>query len=470
MGHTGGRTARRASRGCMRRLTVASDWGWLALVLQGRCKRHCRRLAISMTQRPRIEVRQTVRLKLTTGLRASIAMLQFDAVAMAKHLEEQAAENPSLTLIQPTPRDWLPRWTGVLPGTRSDLPDITERVAGPGPSLMAHVSSEIDRRMKTPRDRAVALALAEALTPAGWIDLSLAVVAQQTGCKPSEVEAVLFRLQEIEPVGLFARNLVECLTLQAQEAGLYDAVMRVVLSHLDLLAKGEMGRIAVLAGSTEAEVLRRFRAIRTMNPKPGTAFDAVMAVTLREPDLVVQQGAAGWVVALNGSALPEVRISESGSAETMAAARMLDRMVVARNDTLLRVGAEVMRCQRLALDHGVARLQPLTMAGVAAVLDLHESTVSRVVAGTSVDTPWGVWWLRKLFSRGLGPQAGEGLSAAGVRDLLARKIGAEGGNPLSDEALAQALAAELGVAIARRTVAKYRGMLGIPPAHRRKLR
>ena len=429
-----------------------------------------RRLAFGMTQRQRIEVRQTLRLKLTTGLRASIEMLKFDAAGLAKHLEEQAAENPSLTLVQPVPKDWLPRWAGVLPGTQSDLPDITERVAGPGPSLMAHVSAEIDRRMKVPRDRAIALALAEALTPAGWVDVPLAALARETGCKLSEVEAVLTRLQSIEPVGLFARNLAECLKLQAQEAGLYDRVMKVVLSQLDLLAKGETARIAVLAASSEAEVLRRFRSIRTMNPKPGTAFDTVMADTLREPDLVVRRGADGWVVALNGGALPEVRISDAGTAETKAAARVLDRMVAARNDTLLRVGAEVMRYQRLALDFGVARLRPLTMAEVARVLEVHESTVSRVVSGTSVDTPWGVWWLRKLFSRGLGPQGGEGLSAAGVRDLLSRKIGAEGDPPLSDEALAQALAAELGVAIARRTVAKYRGMLGIPPAHRRKVR
>ena len=179
-----------------------------------------------MTQRQRIEVKQTLRLKLTTGLRASIEMLKLDATGLAKYLEEQAADNPSLSLIQPLPKDWLPRWTGVLPGAaRSDLADASERLAGPGPSLMAHVAAEIDRRMKTPRERAIALALAEALAPTGWIDRPLLAVAREIGCKQAEVEAVLVRLQEIEPVGLFARSLSECLKLQAQEAGLYDRVL-----------------------------------------------------------------------------------------------------------------------------------------------------------------------------------------------------------------------------------------------------
>ncbi len=440
-----------------------------------------------MTQRQRIEVKQTLRLKLSTGLRASIAMLRLDATGLARHLEEQAAENPALVLVQPTPRDWLPRWTGVLPGPGlpgSGLPgprlpgtsrvDMAEVVAGPGPSLMAHVSAEIDRRMKAPEDRRIALALAEALAPSGWIDRPLLAIARELGCKLAQVEAVLYRVQEIEPVGLFARTLDECLKLQAQEAGLYDRVMKVVLAHLDLLARGQTGLIAQLAGVVEADVLRRFRLIRTMNPKPGTAFDPVMADTLREPDLLARPRADGdWEVTLNGSALPEMRIisghSSNGSAsDGVAAARMLERMVLARNETLLRVGAEVLRRQRLALTEGPARLQPMTMAEIAGALDLHESTVSRVVAGTSVDTPRGVWWLRQLFSRGIG---GHEVSAAGLRDLLARTIAGEAADaPLSDAALALSLGAELGVTVARRTVAKYRGMLGIPAAYRRKLR
>lgn len=426
-----------------------------------------------MTQRQRIEVKQSLRLKLSTKLLASIEMLKTDAAGLSRYLEEQAVENPSLTLIQPVPKDWLPRWNGVLPGAlRGDAPlDMVAQLAGPGPSLMAHVVAEIDRRMQVPLDRVIALALAEALAPSGWLDRPLSAIAREVGCRLQQVEAVVIRLQEIEPVGLFARNLGECLKLQAQEAGLYDPVMKAVLAHLDLLARGETLKVAQIAGVKEDEVVRRFRLIRTMNPKPGTAFDALMADPLREPDLVARRRVDGdWEVTLNGSALPELRVEAgAGTPETRAAARMLERMVVARNDTMLRVGAEVLRRQRLALEAGASRLQPMTMAEVAATLDLHESTVSRVVAGAAVDTPWGVWWLRKLFSREVG--AGKAVSAAGLRDLLARKIAGEAADaPMSDEALAQSLAADLGLTVARRTVAKYRCMLGIPPAHRRRVR
>lgn len=427
-----------------------------------------------MTQRPRIEVKQSLRLKLSAGLRASIDLLRLDAAGLARHLEEQAAENPAVILLPVVARDWLPRWAGLLPG-QEPPPGPDPVLASPGPSLMAHVLAQIDRRMKSPQDRRIALALAEALAPTGWLDRPLAEIAQGLGRPLAEVTAVLHRLQEIEPVGLFARSLSECLMLQAQEAGLCDAVMQAVLTHLDLLARGETARIAALAGCAEAEVLRRLGQIRTMNPKPGTAFEALAAPPLREPDLLARRRADGdWDIALNGAALPDLRIGPAGSAEHRAEALQLERMVLARKATLLRLGAEVMRRQRPALDQGPGRLQPMTMAEVAQALDLHESTVSRAVAGVSVDTPWGVWWLRKLFSRAMGPAPAEGaeaLSAAALRDHLTRLIAAEPAEaPLSDAVLAQSLGQALGLGLARRTVAKYRAMLGIPPAHRRRTR
>ena len=236
------------------------------------------------------------------------------------------ARRPPFSLQRLSPRH-LPRWAGVLPGAgRANDLGPEAQVAGPGPSLMAHVSAEIDRRMTVPRDRVVALALAEALAPSGWIDRPLLAIARETGVRLAEVEAVLSRLQAIEPVGLFARNLAECLRLQAQEAGLFDQVMKVVLSNLDLLARGETRRIAQMAAVSEAEIAQCFRRIRTMNPKPGTAFDPLMAATLREPDLMARRLTGGdWEITLNSSALPELRIDGgAGTAETQAAARMLE--------------------------------------------------------------------------------------------------------------------------------------------------
>jgi RNA polymerase sigma-54 factor len=164
--------------------------------------------------------------------------------------------------------------------------------------------------------------------------------------------------------------------------------------------------------------------------------------------------------------------SATGSAAALRAARALGRMVEARNATLLRVGREVLQHQQAALATGAGGLAPLTMAEVAARLNLSESTISRVVAGASVDTPFGTWWLRRLFSGRIGDKDGDGptASAAALRDRLTRLIAGEDRSaPLSDASLAVALSAS-GPAIARRTVAKYREMLDIAPAHRRKRR
>ena len=419
-----------------------------------------------MSQSPRITVTQTQRLQLNMGLQTALRMLRADAAGLTRYLEEQAAENPLLKLgPPPLPTEWLPRWSRVFAGPEGAVDQVSA-----GPSLMAHVLGAIDRRLTDPRERKIALALAEALEPSGWLGQPLAAIAAAVGARLGEVESVLHRLQEIEPVGLFARDLAECLKLQAQEGGSYDAVMALMLGHLDLLAAGDLARLARLAQVEVEAIAQRFRQIRALNPKPGTAFDSLAVANPREPDLVARAvvGAAadGWEVTMNRSSLPVVTVRE-GEAGGMAAAKAVQRMVEARNTTLLRVGQEVLLRQVRALVDGAGAVVPMTMAEVALALDLHESTVSRVVAGTSVDTPHGTWWLRLMFGRGLGEAQ---VSAAALRVRLAGLVaGEDKAHPMSDDALAVALG-HGGAQVARRTVAKYRGMLRIPPAHRRRVR
>ena len=429
-----------------------------------------------MSQRPRITITQSQRLQLNLGLHTAIRLLRADAAGLTRYLEEAAAENPALRLDPPPlppAGEWLPRWTGTFAPASADLPEAQQAAAGP--SLMAHVLSAIDRRMTIPQDRRIALALAEALEPSGWLGQPVSAIAARLKVKPREVEAVLKRLQEMEPTGVFARDLAECLKLQAVQDGVHDAVMAVVLQNLDLMAKGDMARLATLARATRGDIALRFKLIRTMNPKPGTEFDDLAVPRPREPDLTARQDASGgWEVALNRSSLPSLRIVDPGSGAgtrsgSVADARSVQRLIEARNTTLLRVGREILQRQSRALTMGAGALVPMTMAEVATALDLHESTVSRVVAGTSVDTPLGMWWLRRLFSKGFdsdgdGPQ----ISAAALRDHLARAVAAEDKRaPLSDQALAERLG-ETGASVARRTVAKYRDILRIPPAHRRR--
>ena len=414
-----------------------------------------------MKSRNRISVQQTQRMTLTTTLAASIQVLRADAAGLNRYLEEQAAENPQLQLSRPMATDWTPRWKSAL-HAEGGTPDT----AAAGPSLVAHAMEIVERMALPPREARIGLALVEALEPSGWLGRDLGSIARELSVSVAEVEAVLRRVQaRAEPTGLFARNLADCLRLQAEEAEEADPTMLAVLDRLELVARGEIDRLAREAGQSEAEVRARIGRLRRYDPKPGTGFEP-FAAPVREPDLIAEKGEAGWIVSLNRSTLPAVSVAE-GRGKGRSEARAILRMVEGRNTTLLAVGQEVLARQVDVLDHGLGALVPMTMADVAGSLGLHESTVSRVVAGTAVDTPQGTWWLRALFTQ--ATREG-GLAAGALRDRLARLVAAEEPSaPLSDEALAAALA-EGGGPIARRTVAKYRAMLNLPPAHRRRQR
>jgi RNA polymerase sigma-54 factor len=247
-----------------------------------------------MNTRQRLTVTATQRLALNTALMASLRVLKADAAGLTRYLEETAAENPSLILtrLEPGPQDWLPRWTAAFAAT-SDVPAVAA-----APSLIAHVMAEIDSRIPGAVHRAIALHFIEALEPSGWLGRSVAQVAQDAGCSLVAAQEVLTLLQRIEPRGLFARSLAECLRLQADEAGVHDPVMAVMLDHLDLLAKGALASLALRAKVGEADIMARLRLIREFNPKPGAAF-VQGAAPVRAPDLIAKEADGGWQITLN---------------------------------------------------------------------------------------------------------------------------------------------------------------------------
>lgn len=453
-----------------------------------------------MSQRPRIIIAQQQRLALNTGLSAAIRMLRSDAAGLTRYLEEQAAENPHIRLVGPEPAaigDWLPRWSGVLSyGAMGDAGLVDPAAAGP--SLTTHALESIRGMTLSPPEARIALALVEALEPSGWLGRSVQTIAAELGTPEVDVLAVLSRLQQMEPTGIFARNLAECLRLQAAELGELDAVMEILLQNLNLLAAGDVQRLTRLCGCDAEGIARRFRTIRRLNPKPGASFAPANPAHLREPDILARPLKDGrWQVSLNRSALPEVEVvmpnadesRDPDAKQARTAAKALQHMVKARNSTLLRVGREIVTRQQAALVQGPAALKPMRMADLAEALGLHVSTISRVVAGASLDAPFGVIWLRQMFSAGRGGGGGGGggvqggeatgetsfaagpQAVAALRHRLARIIAAENRSaPLSDAALARRLAEETGVVLARRTIAQYREAAGIPPAHRRRLR
>ncbi|MCA3455197.1 MAG: RNA polymerase sigma-54 factor, partial [Rhodobacter sp.] len=244
--------------------------------------------------RQRIGLTQTQRLQLTPGLQQSIRLLRMDAGGLTRFLEEQAARNPFLAVEEPPvlPATWLPRWGAAFAACRCSESGRSDP-AMPAPSLMAHVLTQIQALACAPAERQIALVLAEALDPSGWLGRPLADLARQANCSVAQAEAVLMRLQRIEPTGLFARSLAECLRLQAQEADRLDPVMQRVLENLEMVASGQIGALARLCAVPESDVLARLRVIRSFNPKPGAQFDPVNSDT-HEPDLIVTEGAQGW--------------------------------------------------------------------------------------------------------------------------------------------------------------------------------
>ncbi len=437
-----------------------------------------------MSQSPRISIAQQQRLALNSSLQTSIQLLRSDTAGLTRYLEEQAADNPHLRLIAPQAPalgDWLPRWTGVLAfGAHGPMPDLA---ATAQPSLIAHVTGAIQAMNLPHMGLRIALSLVEALEPSGWIGRQPKAIAADLAVPEQEVLALLTKLQRIDPPGLFARNLSECLILQAEDMGVADVALLTILRNLDLLAAGNMQKLAQMCGCDEAGVLARFRTIRSMNPKPGSDFSGPDPVHGREPDLIARPLKGGrWQISLNHSALPSVEVDAHASAGTpvgLGAAKSVQRMLRARNATLLRVGQAIANRQISALVQGRGALVPMSMADLAAELELNISTISRVVAGATMDGPSGLWVLRRMFSAARGATAfkddstkdATGMAAAALRHRISQIIAAENPEkPLSDAALAQELANDTGVSLARRTVAQYREAEGIPAAPRRRRR
>lgn len=397
----------------------------------------------------RLQLRQGLRL--TPALRQQIAVLRMTAAELSAHLDAAARTNRWLDVRRPP---------AAASAAASD-------VAAGGPSLYAHVAAAIDAAFPEPAARRIALAFADVLAPSGWIAADVPAVAAAAGVGEAAAAAVLARLQRIGPAGLFARTLAECLSLQAADAGLLDAPMRAVLARLDLVAAGDIGRLAAAAGLPPAVAAARVATLRSFDPKPGAQFDP--APPAAPPDLAVRLAPDGAVVAEDGGGVPVVALRPGGDPRDpdWLAAQVLVAAVARRGATLRAVAAHVLRHQAAAVAGGPGALRPLTRAEVAAALGLSESTVSRAVAGATVAAPWGTRPLADWFAAPLGDG---GASGAGARAALRRIVAGEDARaPLSDDALAARLRAE-GFPAARRTVAKYRAALGLPPAARRRQR
>ncbi len=440
-----------------------------------------------MAPAPRLELRQGQSLVITPQLRQAIQLLQYSGQELVAFIEQELERNPLLERDEEAPAPsnaglpFMAERRGSL-GFSDDLRGVEERVASPR-SLREHLAEQLRLGFADPADRLIGAHLIAALDPAGRLAADPAELAAALGAEPVRVAAVLAKMQRFDPVGLFCRDLAECLGVQLAERNRLDPAMRALLDNLDLLARRDFHRLMKLCG-VDAEDLRDMIAeIRALDPKPGSRFDSAPIQPL-VPDVTMRAAEDGsWVLELNPETMPRLLVNRafhpraavrggdevrSFFAERLQSAKWLVKSLEQRANTILKVCASIVAHQDGFFRRGIGHLRPLTLRTIAESVALHESTVSRVTSNKSIATPRGTFELKYFFTAALGAASGEPRAAAAVRHRMRALIeGEPAGAPLSDHAIATALRAE-GIDIARRTVAKYREAMRIPGSAQRR--
>ena len=351
-------------------------------------------------------------------------------------------------------------------------------------SLYVHCSDFVSHLDFSPQEQLIAFKFIEELEPTGWIDVNLEEVARIFDANLEKVENVLKLMQSIEPAGLFSRSLVECLTLQAKDRDLLTDPLRSILENLHLLGSGKFDLLKRRCGCSDEVLAKNLKSIKSLDPKPGLQFSSHQ-ISIREPDLNVKNQADGWVIELNRSTLPSVFVNKEYARdvqkrtsdpdqkefirEKIAEANWLSNALKKRNDTMLKVGTEIVKRQKKFLEKGPNHIQPMVLRDIADAVEMHESTISRVTTGSLMETPQGTLELKSFFSVSLQlNDDNSSQSAASVKFKILKMV--EGENPhkpISDDEIVDSLKKE-GINIARRTVAKYRKLQKIPASFMRK--
>ena len=369
----------------------------------------------------------------------------------------------------------------------ADGDDLTglDRAAARPQSLRDHLLEQIGADLPNQTDRVIAVYLLDQLDEAGYLRADLADVAARLGCPAERIEPVLARLQELDPPGVFARDLAECLALQLRDRNRLDPAMQALIDNLPLLAARNAQALLRVCRVDADDLADMIAEIKSLDPRPGLAFDAPQAQAIIPDILMRAQPDGGWIVELNAETLPRVLVNNRYYARISSAARnkgerdyLTDRLQAAnwlvkslhqRATTILKVASEIVEQQDGFFREGVQSLRPLILRDIADAIGMHESTVSRVTTNKYIATPRGLFELKYFFTSAIAAsRGGEAHSAEAVRFRIRHLIDREvSENTLSDERIVELLQAE-GVDIARRTVAKYREAMRIPSSVQRR--
>jgi RNA polymerase sigma-54 factor len=352
-------------------------------------------------------------------------------------------------------------------------------------SLQEHLLNQLNLAGLSESDHQIGELILGSLNEDGYLSIPLDELAASGGFDKEHVETILAIVQDFDPIGIAARDLRECLLIQLERMGHGTSVAaEVVKNHIAMLGERKITEIARAMNADPEEVLSAQKIIASLNPKPGRQFSSEVS-TYVLPEVVVQKVDGEYQIALNDEQLPRLRISshyrqliesDSTSAEVKSYIRerirsgaFLIKSIHQRQKTIYRIASEIVSLQKDFLDHGVSHLRPLTMAAVAKTVGVHETTVSRAVSGKYMQSPLGLFELRYFFTSGIKTTDGGEMSNKTIRDIISQLVAKEDtSSPLSDQELMAMLEAK-GIPIARRTIAKYRHILRIPPSHQRKI-
>jgi RNA polymerase sigma-54 factor len=477
---------------------------------------------LALHQKLGLSARLSQRLILTPSLQQAIKLLPLTTLELAEVLEQEVMENPLLEEVpveetktseeiaqeaQDTPAAEREKADDPLkeieverffedyfddggdrrmrPAEVPEVPPI-ENTLTDSLDLSDHLLWQL--RMCEETDQAlllVAEAIVQNLDEDGLLRVTLEDVAEMGPWPMEAVEKALTLVQSLDPPGVAARSLTECLRIQLRVLGLEGSPADVMVrDHIKQLQSHQYPEISRQMGLTPEEVSHHLEIIRGLSPRPGNRYSSKRSDYIL-PDVFVVKEGDEYKILLNDDGLPKLRISptyrrmldnkEPGSEETRAyvkdklrSALWLLKSVDQRQRTIYKVAESIVRHQRAFLDHGVTHLRPLVLRDVASDIGMHESTVSRVVANKYMHTPRGVYEMRFFFHSGITSTMGEAVSSVSIKNRIKKLIEDEdAARPLSDSRIAEVLGAE-GLPLARRTVAKYREELRLPPSNLRK--
>lgn len=488
----------------------------------------------------RQELRQTQQLAMTQQLQQSIKLLQLSAVELQEYIDAELEKNPLLSREENDSEGERPEGDETeTPATNDDDRDATgdsaeiamsdndysvneslydesysnewasdealsmgrvsagvqgssgafddeggegsgiEGAASRDQTLREHLLEQIRMDITDPAELLIAEKLTDLLDDAGYLREDTGALAATLGATPAQIDAVIVKLQRLEPVGVFARSLKECLALQLADMDRLDPVIQTFLDNIDLMGQGELAALRKKCGVDEEDFAQILTDIRHCNPKPGSGFAAEDSFAVI-PDVLVRRGKqGGWQVELNPDALPRILLNRRYAAEVhgdtsdketkkflseqMANASWLMKALDQRAQTILKVAEEIVKQQEKFLVHGIRFLKPLVLKDIAVAIGMHESTVSRVTTAKFMATPRGTLELKFFFTSSINSAGGANdFSSKTVMYYIKEIVMAEDPKKiLSDDAIVHLLK-DRNIDVARRTVTKYREEMNIP--------